>query len=333
MQFRKLSLSNRLWIVLSMAILPLFVLTLYDYREQRTTALFAIEHEAQLMLNGALIAAAEVLSQIEMTLRIMSGANDLADLDPAKCSALAGRLKAAHRDLANIGVAYPDGNVCCSAKAISTPVNVSDRPWFREALTSSGVTAGQFLVGRITGETCVVFGYPLRGNDGELRALLFAASGTGWFDRFTQINSLPEGWVSLLVTRDGQALSRYPEPEKWRGKVLAAESQALLKAALNEGRQRVVMPGLDGVERAFVLMPLKLAQGQLIAAVGAPTHATLAIVERTFQGRLILLVGLALLSLLLAHYLLRELVDSRFSQTLDELRRLHTALDNFPATV
>ncbi len=334
MLLRNLSLSNRLWLILLIAILPLFALTSYDYQQARQEALRSIEGDARLLLSGALIAEGEALRQAEITLRTMALANDMSTLDSKECSGLASRLQSVRTDLANLGAADPDGMVFCSAVPSSgKPVDVSDRDWFRESLSSSGISQGQFLVGRISGKPSVSFGYPMRDATNRLRAVLYASTSNSWFDRFTAISNLPKGWTSQLMTRDGQVISRYPEPDRWQGKALSEASQERLNEALNGARQSVTMTDMDGVNRLFVLTPLKIGSGDLIASVGVPTEASLLPIENAFLWRLAILIGVALLSVLLARYMLREVVDRQFDKTIDELKRLKVALDHVPAYV
>ena len=328
-----LSLNTRLWLALGFCILPLFILTLYDYRQERQNALRDVELKGTLILNGALIAEEAAFQQIEMTMAIMARANDLKNLDPAECSGLSVRMQASYPDLSNLGAATPDGKVFCSAIRFNKPVTVEDREWFIDALKSTGATRGQFITGRISGKPVATFGYPMRSKEGNLQAVVFAASSTRWFDRFTHLSTLPEGWQGLLITPDGQLISQYPKDEQYQGKHFSEDSQKLLKTALNENKHSLVMHGPDGVERLYVMAPLKIIKGELIAMIAIPTNSTLAVIEKQFQKRMLVLLILTVLSLFLARQLLRELVDRRFTQTLEELKRLQEALDHVPAYV
>lgn len=329
----ELSIRQRIWLVLSLAIAPLFILTVSDYFDERERRMAAFAGDARLMLNGVLIAEIEQRHHVEALLRTFAGADNIQQADPADCSGLASRMIAAHRDLANLGAATPDGDVFCSGVTSTKPVQVNDRLWFQQALAQSDVTPGQFSIGRISGQPGVTFGLKASDTKGNPRLVLFAATRNDWFDRFTAINSLPDGWTSLLMTADGQALSRYPEPENWRGKTLSDASRDQFRQALARGERSVRMIGLDGVDRLFVLQPLDIAAGQLVASVGVPVERTLAVVEREFRIRLLVVAGVTLLALLIARALLGELVERRFAQSLVELRHLRRALDDVPAHV
>lgn len=329
----ELSIRQRIWLVLSLAIAPLFILTVSDYLEERERRLAAFADDARLMLNGVLIAEIEQRHHVESLMRTFAGADEMRLLDARECNELAARMMAAHRNLANLGAATPEGEVFCSGTPSAKPVNVSDRPWFKPSLSINGVSAGYFQVSRITGVPGVTFAMPIRNHSGGTVALAVAATRYDWFDRFTGINRLPDGWTSLLLTADGQALSRHPEPDRWRGKSLSEASREKFRLTLARGERSVRMNGLDGIDRLFVLEPLEIAGGQLVASVGIPVAQTLAVVEREFRFRLLLIAGATLLALLIARALLGELVERRFANTLVELRNLRRALDDVPAYV
>jgi PAS domain S-box-containing protein len=303
------SLSSRLWLVLTLAIVPLALLTIADYRQHRQAAVDAIEQQARSLLADARIEEQAAFRQVHQLLHIMAGADNIQRLDPADCSGLARRLLNVADDIANIGAALPDGTLFCSARPPAQPVSVADRAWFSEALGATDITSGHYLTGRISGRPAVTFGLPLRAADGTAQAALFVASDVGWFDRISRNQDLPQGWSSLLIAHDGTVLARHPDPDIWRGNGLDAASRDKLLAALLTGSDRVVMNDVDGLERLFILQRLKLADGQLLTAIGAPAAENLRVVEREFSLRLGVLAIVMLLSILLSRFYLNRLIE------------------------
>ncbi|HEX6734967.1 MAG TPA: response regulator [Azonexus sp.] len=303
------SLSSRLWLVLALAIGPLLPLTIADFQRERQQAVAGIDDLAVSLLHNSAVEEDAARRQVREILRIMAGADNMRELDPANCSALAGRLLAVTENIGNIGAALPDGSVFCSAHPIPQPISVSDRSWFQEAHTASDVTRGQYSIGRISGKPGVTFGLPFRAADGHLRAVLFVAIDISWFDRISRNQRLPPGWSSLLLAGDGNVLSRHPDPDSWRGSGLDAGSRERLLTALRQGHDRVTMNDVDGVERLFLLRHLQVAGGQLVAAIGAPVNELTGAVDLQFALRLGLLGVVVLLSIVLARSYLNRLVE------------------------
>jgi len=333
MKFDSISRGNRLWLVIGLTLLPLFLLTVKDYLSERQKALEKIEFEARLTLKGAEYAEAASVREIEIILKAMASADNMATLDPADCDGLARRLKSVHGDLLNLGAATPNGDVFCSTSPRTNVISVKDRAWFAEAQQKPGITQGHFQVGRISGKPGITFGYSVPGADGAPRTILFASTKNGWFDRFTNVAALPAGWSSQIRTRDGTTVSRYPDPELGRDKELSPESRQRFIDAIAEKRTTVVMRGVDDLERIFVMAPLHVANDDLILSVGIPTASSLDLVEQEFRRRLIVLLLISLASVGLARLFLHEMLDRKFGATIKELTRLKKALDNVPAYI
>ena len=316
--FGRLPLSRRLWLVLFLAIVPLAVLTLHDYRENRAKAVEDIERHARLLVQRVKVEEGAAERQVRQLLVSMAMANDMVGLDPAACSALAQRLSRSVDNISNLGAVTADGKVFCSSLPDAPAVDVSDRTWFRDVRKASGLTPGQFLIGKMSGKPGITFGYPLRDGAGNFSAAVFAATDIGWFDRLTTSYQLPAGWTSVLFSADGEAVSRFPDPEKWRTARLPEESRRALVAAIKANERRVLMTGLDGVEQLFVLEPVNLANGALIVSVAAPIHEVVAQIDQGLWLRFSLLTAAAIVSLLLARYLLHRFVE-------DGIQRLSAA--------
>ena len=240
MQLSRFSLSSSLWLVLALAMLPLLGLTIKDYFDERNNALANIEQNARSLLYAARIEEESALRDVGYILRIMSRANEMDQIDSTSCSALSKRLLTTFTNFSNIGAALPNGDVICSALRFPEPVNIKDRIYFQQSLHGNEISKGQFLLGKISGKPGITFGMPLRDKSGNLRAVLYAASNIRWFDRLANNYQLPEGWTSVLVTDQGQALSRHPNPEQWRDVQFAEPSRLKLLAALKEGKDKVV---------------------------------------------------------------------------------------------
>lgn len=333
------SVRGRLWLVLSLALLPMFILTLVDYHNDSQLALSNIEHDAKLMLHVAQVEEQASLRHVGHMLRTMALADNMRNLDPEKCEALSRQLMTAFEDFSNIGAVWPTGEVFCSSAPSSAPVSVTDRAWFQDSLSHKGLSKGQFLIGKISGKPGVTFGYPIHDASGKLTAVLFASSKIEWFDRLTLNQQLPPGWTSVLFTSSGQALSRYPDPELWRDKQLSKESREALLAAISGKQEKVTMVGLDGIRRLFVLSPLQNVEN-MIVAVAAPLEATIAPVEKGLLVRLAMLLLLTLLTTLLARFYLYRLVERWINQvskasahaanTTNDVLGIHLPTKNLP---
>ncbi|NCU64552.1 EAL domain-containing protein [Acidovorax sp. 210-6] len=304
------SLHLRLWGVIGMACLPVFLMAFFDYRERRQDAIVALENEVSRMLTAARLTEDAALGSMRQTFQIMARADNLQSLDPQDCSGLAQRLLQSMEDFANLGAALPDGTVFCSASPGQTRVSVTDRNWFQEAQSGEGITSGEFVTGRISGKPSMVFGYPVRDADGTLKAVLFASIQLGWFDKLIAEFKLPQGWNAFLLSDTGTVLSYHPAASRPPQTAQAPAGAAPFLRALQEGRRISEIEGLDGNRRMYGVGSPRFSRTPLLVAIGAPLDRTVARIDQGFWWRILLLAGIALVSVLTARFYIYGLIEA-----------------------
>lgn len=291
--------------LIAIAVLPLVVFSLISYRDQRAAAIAAVEKDIWQFVRAARIEESHAIDQSRDLLRIMARSDDLRDLDPARCAGIAKRFLETQADYVNFGGGLADGRMFCNAFPSDGPVDFSDRLWWREALAKRELSIGGYLVDRVSGKPAVSFGYPLFGDDGAIRAVLFATLSFKWLERVAQAIELPPGWIVQIVDKKGIILARYPDPETWRGKPLPeAPLAAYVASSPPEGIRE--FPGCEGGVCLYGLAPLKSSRDELYLLVGAPRNVALAAVENRFRLNLALLALIALASMAVARRALQR---------------------------
>ena len=303
------SLNLRLWLTIAIAVIPIFLFMLLDYHERREQAVAGIHAEISNRLTDADREAKAAHRAVGLALRIMARSNEVQSLGSEECSALAGRLLDSLEDFSNFGLALPDGNVVCSAQSSAEVVNVADRAWFQNSLHHHGLSPGEFITGRISKKSVVVFGSRLSGADGELRGVVFAAMTIDWFDRLIEHFKLPPNWEANLVSSSGTLLSHHPDPMLWRGHVVAPEMLQTMADVMSRSDGIAQFTGLDGRVRLYGVSEPSFARGSGFVTIGAPLEKSLNAVERRFQLSLALLATLALSSALVARLYIYRLID------------------------
>ena len=155
------SLAQRFWLVLLLVFAPMLTLILHDYAAERQASIDRVEQRARQMMSGLRLEEEAAEREARQLLSTMARANDLRSLDAGECNGLAKRLHGSVDNFSNLGAVLANGDVFCSSLGVKSPVNVQDRQWFREVQSGSGMTRGQFVIGKITGEPGIIFGYPI----------------------------------------------------------------------------------------------------------------------------------------------------------------------------
>ncbi len=316
------SLSLRLWLVIGLAVIPLFLMALSDHRQRRIDAVEAVQREVTRMQQAARKEERAALERVRLTLEIMVRSNDLATLDPEDCSALARRLLTTMRDFANLGASDAEGNVFCSGVPARGAINISDRKSFQQAASGNGLSGGEYVIGRASGLPALVFGYPMRTADGTLRAVVFASIKLDWFDNLIASFALPDDWDAGLVASDGRVLSHHPDPAGWHGQSLPAETLAEFQRISTHSPPVAEMPGHDGVRRLYGVSPVSFSSDGILIALGAPLEQRLTEIDRGLWLRLLLLTTLAVGSALVARFYIYQLIEVWARQVREVVERI-----------
>jgi diguanylate cyclase (GGDEF)-like protein/PAS domain S-box-containing protein len=301
-----MSLNLRLWAVVLLAVLPIFSMVALDYQAQRRALARDLEGDVLRMFKVAEQQEALALDAVQGALKVMAHANDLQDLDPQACSALARRMLDTLTDYNNLGAALPDGRLFCSGRGVAAAISVRDRAWFAEAQGGAGISRGEYVVGRISGQPSLVFAYPLRGGGGELRAVLFASIGFQWFNRLLAGYGLPAGWDANLISRDGVVLAGSSVGEQGRS-LPPARLEALLGISRTSDRFAETIDA-GGTLRLYGAHRLSFAEDDVLVAIGAPLGATLGAIDRDFYLRVVLLMLVTLFAALIARLAVHGLI-------------------------
>ena len=304
------SLHLRLWAIIGLACLPVFLMAFLDFRERRHDAVASLENEVNRMLMAVQLTEEAALRSMRQSFQIMARADNLQSLDGADCSGLAQRLMQSMEDVANVGAALPDGTVFCSAVPLRAPVTLGDHQWFRDALEGTGISPGEIQIGPISKKPSMTFGFPVRNAQGQPMAVLFTSIQIGWFDKLVTQFKLPTGWNALLLGSAGEVLSYHPSNGLAPSQRMAPETSQRFMQALHSGHAVSDLEGLDGRRRMYGIMAPRFSRSSMLVAIGAPLDRTVAGIEQGFWLRMALLFGIAMLSALAALYYIYDLIES-----------------------
>ncbi|ATE61908.1 bifunctional diguanylate cyclase/phosphodiesterase [Thauera sinica] len=315
------SLNLRLWAVIALAVVPVFLMVLIDYLAQRTETTRAIEADMIRMLAAAGEEEDAARRAVSNVFRVIAQSDNLRTLDPLDCSGIAQRLLGTMASFHNLGGALPDGKVFCSGTAPPEAMDVRERRWFRHALDADGVTEGEYLVGR-DGIPAMEFGYPLRGRHGELRAVLFASISLDWFRRLVAGYRLPAGWEAHLITTSGRVLARHPAPDGWQGEEMPGTMLGTFLRIRQGAMPLSEAEDFDGHRRLYGVAPVSFARDTLFVVIGAPLESSLSAVDLSFWRRVALLLTIVLVSAGVARYFIYGLVDRWATQMREAIGRI-----------
>lgn len=312
------SLQNRVILVILVASLPLMLLAIGSYSQDRAEAIAAVERDIHILLRAMLHQEAQVVAGVQQVLRTMTIADNMQQLDPADCSGLAGRMMKVLPYFANLGAALPDGRFFCSARPLQQPVNIADRHYFREALATRQSAPGEYVLGRVSGERSIVHSLPMLDGRGEVRAVVVAATRLDWFDQMLKAVQLPAGWHAVVVDTDGFVAARFP-PGLDATPITTAEGHSHLG---NTGKEAIIHKvEVAGELHLHGVVPLASTRNQLHLIIGSDLAGILRPIEARFHKELAFVLALALVSSLLAWVAVRGSVIDGVANLQDAVER------------
>ena len=321
---KDLSTRGRVAVVVVLSAVPALALMVYGALEQRTVA---ESHARDELRRHARLMAARVEQAVERAQQLLiasAGAVPVLLRDRQACHGhFRDLMRAGQGRYQSLGMHLASGDLHCDARAWDDGVNVSDRPYFREAVESGTFSVGGYQAGGAAGRDGVDLGQPVRDADGKIVAVLFARLDLKLFGELAGAMPKPPGAVVTLLDRDGILLAQVPPQgarvgaklsEPRLSQALLAERNGVLEAADAEGAPRVyafrrVAENPDGSSALWVV-------------VSAHQGVTYAEARATFIKTVGGLVAVTMLLLLGGWYGAEIMVLRNLRKLLDMARRV-----------
>ena len=205
-----------------------------------------------------------------------------------------------------VGALDMQGNVICSAPAVSAPTNLADRAFFQRAVASHAFAIGDFAVGRISGKPTLHMALPVWNEAGVMTAVVYVGLDLRAMSEFGTRVTLPAGGTLSMVGPDDLFLIRYPDPEKWIGRhaVRGLASTAVSPTA-TEGFAEA--EGVDRQSRIYAINRIAAPGiGSLYISVGVSKKEAHAPFRKQIRDQLLMMAAIASLALAAAWMLGRR---------------------------
>lgn len=315
------TLRGRLMLLLLFSILPALGLMLYTFLRQRGETLERVKLESLKLTQVIAIDAEHFIEGTRQLLLALAQFPELQKGNAASCNRLFSTLLKQYPQFANIAAARAfDGTVFASALPMKSRVNVSDRSWFRQTLTSRDFAVGDYQIGRLTGKPTVNFSYPVTDARGEITAVVFAAFDLAWFEQLAGKVPLGKGVIFAIVDGSGTILVRQPDPERWVGKPMV---EALtINALLNRGEATAEIEGPNDSPYLYTFSRLPYEGSRAFVTVGIPKKVLLASINKMLQGGLLILGLVAAAVLTVGRYVGNLLILRKIQLLSQAARRL-----------
>jgi two-component sensor histidine kinase len=292
-----MSLMARLYLLIALAVIPAIGLVIYnDYEDLQR---LEIEAETQ-ALRAARLLSGEVDRTIESVRGLLNTTAEAPSIQrflQPDCSEYLVRLARANPNFTTLQYFKPDGIPACGTP--SSGIAVSDRPYFRRALSSNAFVVGDYTTGRGSGVPILPFAFPVHA-DGKTIGILVAGVRLGWLrDYFAKKSGdFPADTAITIIDREGTILVRLPERGREGSKLQRYQQMMNIQPGGGGTLRSAAENTPDRIARFVGYTALPDPSSGLVIAVGIPVVAALAGQHDAIVRHVIMLTIVALLAFL-----------------------------------
>jgi PAS domain S-box-containing protein len=291
--------------ILLMASVPMVIIA-YSAHRQYLWELHDASHDAQRIAaeikdsQNALVAGAEQL------LKTLFQVEAVKTRDAAAVNRLLADLMKSNKNIANIMIIDPSGMPWASGVPMPNPPNVSDRRYFRQALTTGTLSSGEYAIGRLTGLPVLQFGYPIKDDTGKIHDIGLINFKLTEYGNFLKMKGVPTNTSLLLTDHKGTILFSATRPDLV-GKQDREDLFRLMLNSQDEGTFEAVSNA--GIHRLFAYEKVRLPGEEapyLYVRVGVDLASVAAVSRYSLLVNSALLMTGTVLVLLLVYFTSRR---------------------------
>src|SRR5271157_2152526 len=284
----RIGLTGRLFLLVILAVVPALVIQTWNEYDQRIARENDIRQKV-IEFTGQFGEEIGVLREGARQLLLV-----LAQLDPVKfhqpdaCSGLFSQLKSRFSNYSLLGAADTSGRVFCASGPVSS--SVKDQVFFARAMAQPGLAVGNYWVDPADGQKMIHFAERFEGSDGHVAGVVFAGLDLGWLSDHLRERGLSPTTSILIADREGNIISRLPNPEALIGKNMRKSHEGIMDGDTTGWEEAV---GVDGATRIFGYVPSALPPRDFFLSAGqSKAEAFAAIDDATRRGVGLIAVGL-----------------------------------------
>jgi two-component system, cell cycle sensor histidine kinase and response regulator CckA len=242
-------LRFRIFVLISLAMLPALGLILYTASEQRSQQEADTHADTMQVAKLASKNLEQLVNGTHQVLAVLSELPAVQDRDAASCNTFFSAFKKRLPMYNNIGAINLQGNIFCSASPLKKRVNVSDRPYYKSVVKNKKPYFGEYQSSRIDGKPTIIAASPVFDKQQRLQAIVYVALDFNWFKEQLNKYKLPEQATLAVLDRNGTILYRNIDTEKWIGRNMEGLESVKTMFTLQEGVIEAV--GIDGLKRIY----------------------------------------------------------------------------------
>jgi len=295
------SIRTQLLVITLIIAFPVVVMIGYSGLKQRAHAIEDAFNLTRLLSERMAAEQRQIAAGAENLLVALAQLPEVRNHDSVQATRLLKQINQLNRQFANILVADRSGTVWAGV-AIPPNASISDRRYFKNALTQGRFATGEYVISKGLGVPVFHFAYPYRDASGSVGGVVVVALQLDTFSEILKNSPLPPETNFLLLDHKGTILTRGVLPKLSVGTLYPQERFRRMQDGPDVASERAM--ALFGEHRFATYHKIRIAgesEPYLYIRVGIPVQVALKASNREIAGNLGLFVVLLAGSLLLAN--------------------------------
>lgn len=317
------SIRIKLLILIFLAILPTLGIIIYSNYERQRQDLDAARADARILLQGIANEHENVVAVTRKFLATLARLPVVKNKDAAACEKLFQDLLNENAQYITIFAADESGMIFANALTAGK-YSIKQRKYFQDLLRTKDFSAGEYIIGPVTGRSGLPFAFPVLDSSGRVIGVVGASFDLDKYAAtFPGMTKFPQDSTLNILDRDFMRLYRYPDDNKYKGKKDLPEIIRNLWDFPQEGTFNAV--GVDGIRRLYAYQSFSLRNDSppyLYMRVGIPEAQILARTQKTFLRHAGLLSFSLLTALLIAWFFGNALIVKKLYKLVNVSRQL-----------
>jgi signal transduction histidine kinase len=282
------SLTQRLFILVVIAVLPAIIIQGYNEYELRKAREADIRQQVIQITKQFGEEIGELREGARQLLLALAQLAPVRSLESDTCSAHFAALKSQYANYSLLAAADTEGRIFCSS-APTAYSSVADQPFFRRAMAQDGLAVGNYWADPTTGQRMIHFAVKFDSGDGRTAGVVFAGLDLRWLSEHLKERGLTPTSSILIADREGNIIARLPNPDALIGKNMRKSHEAIMDGDVAGWEEAV---GVDGATRIFGYVPAALPPRDFFLSAGqSKAEAFAAIDEATRRGVALIAIG------------------------------------------
>lgn len=150
-----------------------------------------------------------------------------------------------YKTIANVSIYNRQGDILCATKGKNQNINISDRPYFQNALETKTFSIGSYQIGRSIHAPNVAFASPILDENNEITGMLVASIALQWWNSALNDLNLMHKSRAVIIDSNNLVLAKFPfSPDRVGKKVTNDDIE-------HNQQGDVIYKGKDGASRIF----------------------------------------------------------------------------------